>query len=353
MVLSSQAAQKNTYLEDLDFIHEVILGNHPGVYNEEDPQFNTNLSKFYYTAREKMMQVSSIIEERQVINEFCDKFQDSHLWVNWRDSQPKDSLYKKVEKFSISYLSKDVVWLKIPTFDLSKDQQGDFTKLLEKLPNLACRQYIIFDLRGNQGGNSEYGSKLLGALFGKELTEQKICKANEHVYVDWRASEGNLQHISDLLLRYSNNWLLQIERGLKSSIAQNKKYYREMIYDSCNLKNFSEMNSPVKAKIIVIIDSSNVSAALDFIDELKIMDDSVLLVGQKTKADRLYIEVRSMPLPSGDGSFSFPIKVYRNRPRLDNEAYIPDIEYKNITDTAALQKFVLGKIIFEDRHSHL
>jgi hypothetical protein len=60
-----------------------------------------------------------------------------------------------------------------------------------------------------------------------------------------------------------------------------------------------------------------------------------------------------MPLPSGDGSFSFPIKVYRNRPRLDDEAYIPDIEYKNITDTAALQKFVLGKIIFEDRHSHL
>lgn len=98
-------------------------------------------------------------------------------------------------------------------------------------------------------------------------------------------------------------------------------------------------------KVIVITDSVNVSAALDFIDELKLMTKEVMLIGQKTKADRVYMEVRSLPLPSGAGIFSFPIKVYRNRPRLDNEPYYPNIEFKDIHNTPALQGFILETVV--------
>ena len=96
--------------------------------------------------------------------------------------------------------------------------------------------------------------------------------------------------------------------------------------------------------MIVITDSFNVSAALDFIDELKIMTKKVVLIGQKTKADRVYMEVRSLPLPSGSGNLSFPIKVYRNRPRLDNEPYVPNIAFKDVGNTPALKTFILEKI---------
>jgi hypothetical protein len=58
----------------------------------------------------------------------------------------------------------------------------------------------------------------------------------------------------------------------------------------------------------------------------------------------VYMEVRSLPLPSGSGNFSFPIKVYRNRPRLDNEPYSPNIEFKDVHNTAALQSFIIEKI---------
>jgi len=56
------------------------------------------------------------------------------------------------------------------------------------------------------------------------------------------------------------------------------------------------------------------------------------------------MEVRSLDLPSGIGVFYFPIKVYRNRVRSDNQPYIPDIEYNHIKNTNELQKFII-KII--------
>ncbi|ABE04457.1 hypothetical protein [Rickettsia bellii] len=105
---------------------------------------------------------------------------------------------------------------------------------------------------------------------------------------------------------------------------------------------YTSLLNPVKAKIIVIIDEKNVSSTLDFIDELKIMTQNIILIGKTTKADRLYMELRTVELPSKLGIFSFPIKVYRNRNRGDNIPYIPDFEI-DPKNTAKLKDFILNK----------
>ena len=71
----------------------------------------------------------------------------------------------------------------------------------------------------------------------------------------------------------------------------------------------------------------NVSACLDFIDEVKAVDSKAILVGETTKADSVYMDVRIVDLPSGIGQFQFPIKVYRNRARGHNVPYVPDVAY--------------------------
>lgn len=155
----------------------------------------------------------------------------------------------------------------------------------------------------------------------------------------------NLNHISSLLNKYPNNpWLQNIEHGLKESIEQGNNFYREYSSDFCKANNSPIFSSANNSTMIVVIDSVNVSAALDFIEELKMMTTKLILIGQKTNADRLYMEVRSMPLPSGAGNFFFPIKVYRNRSRLDNEPYRPNIEFPNIHNTLALQNFIIEQI---------
>lgn len=342
LFLSSCMGKKNLYLSDLDFIYYSILDNHPGVYNEEDPEFRNNLKKFYENAKATLIPFRSDSDSKKIISQFVKNFDDTHLRVQWWNTS-KDLEIDISRKFSIFQFSNDIPWISLPTFYLKIDQEKDFEQFIKNIPKFQTAEYIIFDLRGNQGGNSEYGSKIINALFEEEYAHQKRCLFHKNIYVDWRASKGNLNHISSLHYRYPNSWLQNVERGLKESIAKKNNYFREYS-ESCDLKNDLTPSSAINAKLIIIIDASNVSAALDFIDELRMMSQNVILIGQKTKADRLYMEVRSVSLPSGFGGFSFPIKVYRNRIRLDNQPYLPNIHYRNLNNTSSLQNFILTQI---------
>lgn len=187
--------------------------------------------------------------------------------------------------------------------------------------NFKKKNIIIFDLRGNQGGNSEYGSKLINNLFGLNYAEQQRNLNYKDIYVDWRVSKSNLNYLKDLYEQYKSSWIKNIIEGFETKLQERQSYYIELLFEESLSINTSLLN-PVKAKIIIIIDEKNVSSVLDFIEELKTMTSNIILVGKTTKADRLYMELRTVELPSKLGTFSFPIKVYRNRKRGDNVPYI-------------------------------
>lgn len=343
LILScSNKQQDNKYLEDLIFIHNTIIENHPGIYNEQDPEFNANLKTAYFNAKSKLLKTKKNSTRKQIINDFAKSFNDTHLWIKWHD-YTKTPPQNTPKEFKIIELDHSAAWIKLPSFDLEKPQKENFWHLVSLISNLQPKKYIVFDLQKNQGGNSDYGSAIIDALFGKEYADQKRCLYNKNVYVDWRASIGNLNHISNLLKNHPQNWLRVVQNGIQNSINQNEHYYREHSSEFCKTNNSSSKIS--NTKIVVLIDSYNVSAALDFIDELKTMTKNVVLIGKKTKADRLYMEVRSIPLPSNLGIFYFPIKVYRNRTRLDNQSYIPDIDYLETNDIKTIQDLILNDYI--------
>ncbi len=111
--------------------------------------------------------------------------------------------------------------------------------------------------------------------------------------------------------------------------------------DETNPKAFENSSNLCHAKIIVLTDKYTGSASLRFIDELKSLNHSVKLFGQTTGADSLYMQAREIALPSKLGHLNFPMKVYRNRPRKNNEPYHPDVEFiGNIKDTKAVEEWV-------------
>lgn len=72
---------------------------------------------------------------------------------------------------------------------------------------------------------------------------------------------------------------------------------------------------------------------------------NVKLFGQTTGADSLYMQAREVALPSKLGHLILPMKVYRNRPRKNNEPYHPDVEFiGNIKDTKAVEEWVKKEI---------
>ncbi len=102
------------------------------------------------------------------------------------------------------------------------------------------------------------------------------------------------------------------------------------------LKNFA-------GKVAVVTDSGCVSACLDFVDLVKQVPHSVQL-GKTTGSDTVYIDTGSATLPSGN-HMVLPLKVWRNRLRANNEAYVPDVPLNvNMLDDRTVQAATLAAL---------
>lgn len=338
---------------DLDYIHSTILDNHPGVYNESDPGFCTHLERHYQQAKHQLSLAAHDADRIVIIKEFVASFHDTHLYIRYMESHENKAV-RTPKYFSIESVDTGVHWVRLPTFAPNDTEKQSLSRIIDELPAMRCDKLIIFDIRGNGGGNSDWGQKIVAALFGQEYTVHHIAKANAHVYVDWRASYGNILHMQKLKQQNQHTfspesdfmkWIDSTLEGMQSAYASGLHYYTAKNQPlSSHEQNPKVFKNPVHATIVVLMDHGCVSAALDFIDYIKAMNHPVVLVGQTTRADSLYMECRTIDLPSKKGTFCFPIKVYRNRVRKHNEPYVPDIVWDNAgKDLKDIQQLVADK----------
>ena len=247
--------------------------------------------------------------------------------------------------YFMEYISDDVVWVFVPTFHFFDEaQKATYEDVLKNIPDLRTIPYIIFDIRGNGGGNSYFGSQIIDALCGEEYSNAKRAAYTNREYVDWRATAENIKHVEDIIKRYPDIGFEVVRDGMKQSLERGEPFYKETDPETpIDQKSKSLLSK--KTKIIVVIDRYNVSAALDFIDQLKMVTSQITLFGETTKFDRVYMELRSVDLPSGAGTLHFPIKVYRNRPRKDKERYVPDFSFDQIDDNRAVQEYIMCELV--------
>ncbi len=325
---------KKSAQQDIDFMHQAFLENHPGVYNDQDPNFVHNMNTAYQEATHAIQSMKSSYDHEMILKEYLKTFHDTH--VRFFSKAPKNRPAQKREfiDFSINSMPNGIIWITLPTFQPNKDQQKELENIIDELPHYQKSKLIVFDLRNNTGGNSDWGIALLKNLFGEEYVTQKLYALNKNIEVDWRASKDNIAHLTYLVDYIKDQFgakssqaleFKTIEEGMQQAYKEHKVFYTE--YSSeYTIPTTKEKNS-VTAKIAAITSSRCVSACLDFIDGIKAVDPKALLIGQTTDADTVYIEVREIDLPSGLGKIQFPIKMYRNRPRGNNVPYIPNISY--------------------------
>lgn len=326
--------------KDLTFIKKTLLEDHPGVCNSLDPTFCEKMEENFKIAKQKLLTTQIAEEKGKILEEFGRSFDDAHLWIqyNFKNAKITGPLNKK-RPFSIEQIKEGICWIDIPTFHLSKEQVKDLRAIINSLPE-ARNQTVIFDLRGNGGGNSFWGNEILKALFGQEYTNQQLALYKQHVYVEWRISQGNLDHIKNLIAIFEKDdpsigWLKKIYKGMLEASLRGDNYYSEIYSPPPS----STATTLFTGKVMAIIDRGCGSACLNFLDGLKAMNSDVTFIGEPTGADSVYMELRTISLPSGKGTLGFPIKVYKNRPRGHNVPHTPDLEYKgNLQDTAELKK---------------
>lgn len=257
------------------------------------------------------------------------------------------TLWGKRNSINTKKIDPKKVWISLPTFaPQSSDECNAIKNIVNEMKSIKNAELIIFDLRGNRGGNLQWGIDILHTLFGPEYYHSQINKTFEKIDkgVFWRASRNNLNSIkksfiSCLEQKVSSSmidWFKKVVNGIESAIKHNKNYYFEekQTFFVNQFSSHQALVNPVRAKIVVITDSLNASASLSFMDLLKILTP-IFQIGWPTSADTNYSEIQVQNFPSGLGSIYFPMKYYINRMRLPNTPYNPDYlwpcEIKNIT----------------------
>jgi hypothetical protein len=201
---------------------------------------------------------------------------------------------------------------------------------------------VVFDLRGNGGGSSIWGSDIARTLWGDDWVG---AHAPRSAGVDWRASQGNLDEISSYRAQFAGNptmtaWIDAVEGGLKGAREAGRPLWRQ----GGETAPVPEAAPPapttaMHARVYVLTDYNCASACLDTLDLLKAL--GATQIGQETSADTLYMNAREQALPGGRVSVVVPMKVYRGRARGNNQTVVPEREWTGaLADTAGIEAWI-------------
>jgi hypothetical protein len=213
---------------------------------------------------------------------------------------------------------------------------------------LAAAPAIVFDLRGNGGGSSDWSHQIAEVLWGEGAPER--LPASE-TYVEWRVSQANLEAIKEAYARRRDSsgfspemrrWYETVIGGLTAALKRGDRLWRQPEEENDPARAATQAapaSPPLGATVFVLTDEACGSACLDAVELWRAL--GAVHVGRETSADTLYMEVRQRKLPSGITGVSMPMKVYRNRSRGSNQPIEPVHMFAgDITDTAAVEQWI-------------
>ena len=208
---------------------------------------------------------------------------------------------------------------------------------------IAAAPRIVLDLRGNNGGSSDWSAQIAEILWGKQRLEVLPSTTS----VEWRASAGNVETIRELAATMLaaptasdavKRWFETTLAGISAAHDRGEPFWREPDEEE-QPRTPGAPPAPPAGTVYFVTDSGCASACLDAADLWLAL--GAIQVGQETSADTLYMDVRQDDLPSGLAAMAVPMKVYGGRARASNEPLRPTYAYPgNLRDTDALEAWI-------------
>jgi hypothetical protein len=265
--------------------------------------------------------------------------------INWQDAPMELKQWRQETAFGahlatgVTQPAPGITWISLPNFNPSVKEMPELERLYKALQSkdspLKSARAVVIDLRGNQGGSSNWSVRLAKLFWGKAAAEAHLAHYQRNVQILWRPSEGNegaLKALLPILKQQGDLDTIDEIKKLISKMPRARADNRALLPEKANFKPDS-VKKPTKAlafankknlPLYVVTDGACVSACLDAIDVFKLYGKTIL-VGSPTSSDSTYMEVRSDPLPSGLGATIIPMKIWVDRPRGNGQFYAPDI----------------------------
>lgn len=257
---------------------------------------------------------------------------NSEFWPWW-----SESVAHRGGSGENSYTLEDaVLWIRAGNFSPSAEQMQALEAMLKKLAKVSGHHAIVFDARGNGGGNSGVGWRIFEAATGGLKYDETALDMLPQTHALWRVSRPALARVEEAMADQREVYGADSDEAAES--VQRVDAYRKALRDGRNwvrqeggpLLTRAEMTrrgahlQRFDGAVLLLTDSRCVSACLDFADLIEMVPGSVH-VGQTTGADAVYIDGGArVRLPSGN-KLVLPLKVWRNRLRGNNQPYVPDV----------------------------
>lgn len=291
--------------------------------------------------------------------------QRTRYTLNWRDV-PGDDYWTRYNiattgpgaEFGVSTPEEGVTWIGVPSFgnDSGEQLRALVTEIANNAATIRAGRAVIIDVRGNGGGNSEWGVEIARALWGAE-TIAAIPEANPGGATDWRVSQRNLDYINgfapELIAQFGEYsqvalWVRAVQDGFAQTLERGEPIWRQreaseetpVPQGGGYTQRRPQGPSPIPARVYVLSNGTCASACLDFAD-IVFHIPGTQLIGMDTSGDGLLMEIRQQDLPSGLARVNLPMKVYRGRPRGALEAYRADVTYDGVWDDLSVRNWAI------------
>ena len=202
---------------------------------------------------------------------------------------------------------------------------------------------MVFNVRGNGGGNSEWGEEIVSAFWGDVWAKRAEALTGGNV-VDWRASALNLATLRDEKKQIEaagldTGYTHRAIDAITTAIQDGNPLAR--VVEPSEAVSQTPPPNPVTRRVYFLTDGSCGSARLDFADLMHRLP-GVVQVGQPTGADTVYMDIARKELPSGLASLGWGMQVYRDRTRGNNVWYDPKIRWTGgpMNDDAAVVRWI-------------
>jgi hypothetical protein len=228
-----------------------------------------------------------------------------------------------------------------PTSEGGRKLPGLIAAMKADRATLVAAPAIVLDLRGNNGGSSDWSRQIAAILWG----EQRFAGLGiDSDSVEWRASEANIASLSTtreqrkaILSPEARTWFDRTIAGMTAAHAKGDPLWRDTEDQEPAVPG--DAPAPPRGPVYFITDAGCGSACLDAADLWRAL--GAIQIGQETSADTLYMDVRQDVLPSGATRISVPMKVYRGRKRGSNVPLDPVHAFPgDLRDTAALEAWI-------------
>lgn len=232
------------------------------------------------------------------------------------------------------------VWMRLGNFLDEPALKALETELLAKQSQLRSASYVVFDLRGNGGGNSTWGGRLASILWGKEAVEARRLADQSSNPADygkyWRRSKGAAAKMHAAADKYAAEGadyadIAQYWRGLGDTIAAAKSdgLYQD---ECCRPKPRPSLIPALtySGKVFVLTDAGCFSSGVVVMNTFKRM--GAVQVGEASGQNEVYGEsVGPFNLPSGLGWYRIPASIIR-QPRSSLGGLPPDVPWPGAMD---------------------